>query len=125
MKVYTVWIKAVKCRPMINKPPPFKGLDIRIPIIIPIKGREFINEGSALVLRAVSSTSALRHPQQGSGVVCLLSRAPWDFLMAEGINLCGMVSNPSRLPKAKHIKEDLLTRGCNCLLFVRGSRNSL
>ena len=51
VKVYTVWIKAVKCRPMINKPPPFKGLDIRIPIIIPIKGREFINEGSALVLK--------------------------------------------------------------------------
>ena len=31
---------------MINKPPPFKGLPIRIPIIIPIKGRGFINQGS-------------------------------------------------------------------------------
>ena len=31
---------------MINKPPPFKGLDIRIPILIPVKG--FINQGSAL-----------------------------------------------------------------------------
>ena len=33
---------------MINKPPPFKGLNIRIPIIIPIKGRGFINHGSGL-----------------------------------------------------------------------------
>ena len=30
---------------MINKPPPFKGLNIRIPIIIPIKGSGFINQG--------------------------------------------------------------------------------
>ena len=28
---------------MIIKPPPFKDLNIRIPIIIPIKGRGFIN----------------------------------------------------------------------------------
>ena len=35
---------------MINKPPPFKGLNIRIPIIIPIKGRRgFINHGSGLL----------------------------------------------------------------------------
>ena len=33
---------------MIHKPPPFKGLNIRIPIIIPIKGREFVNHGSGL-----------------------------------------------------------------------------
>ena len=33
---------------MINKPPPLKGLDIRIPILIPVKGRGFINQGSAL-----------------------------------------------------------------------------
>ena len=33
---------------MINKPPPFKGPNIRIPIIIPIKGRELINQGSTL-----------------------------------------------------------------------------
>ena len=31
---------------MINKPPPFKGLNIRIPSIIPILGRGFINHGS-------------------------------------------------------------------------------
>ena len=33
---------------MIHKPRPFKGLNIRIPIIIPIKGRGFINRGSTL-----------------------------------------------------------------------------
>ena len=31
---------------MNHKDPPFKGLDIRIPIIIPIKGRGFTNQGS-------------------------------------------------------------------------------
>ena len=33
---------------MINKPPPFKGLNIRIPIIIPIMGRGFTSHGSTL-----------------------------------------------------------------------------
>ena len=27
------------CRPMVNKPAPFRGLNIRIPIIVPIEGR--------------------------------------------------------------------------------------
>ena len=35
---------------MINKPPPLKCLDVRISIIIPIKGRGFINQGSGLNL---------------------------------------------------------------------------
>ena len=33
---------------MINEPLPFKDLNIRIPIITPIKGRGFINHGSGL-----------------------------------------------------------------------------
>ena len=33
---------------MINESPPFKGPNIRIPIIIPIKGRGLINQGSTL-----------------------------------------------------------------------------
>ena len=33
---------------MINESPPFKGLHIRIPIIIPVKGKGFINQGSGL-----------------------------------------------------------------------------
>ena len=35
-------------RPIINKPLPFKGLNVRNPNIIPIKGRGFINQGSGL-----------------------------------------------------------------------------
>ena len=34
---------------MINEPLPFKGLNIRIPIIILIKGRGFVNQGSGLL----------------------------------------------------------------------------
>ena len=37
---------------MINKPLPLKGLNIRIPIIIPVKGRGFINQGSGLPYQA-------------------------------------------------------------------------
>ena len=33
---------------MINNPPPFKGLNIRLPTRIPIRGRGFINQGSTL-----------------------------------------------------------------------------
>ena len=36
---------------MIDKPPSFKCLNIRIPTIIPIKGRGFINHGSTLSMR--------------------------------------------------------------------------
>ena len=37
---------------MNNKPPPFKGLNIGIPIIIPIfGGKGFINQGSTFWLR--------------------------------------------------------------------------
>ena len=35
---------------MIDEPPPFKGLNIRIPIIIPIQGRGLVNQGSTLPL---------------------------------------------------------------------------
>ena len=38
------------CRPMINKPALFKGLNTRIPVIIPVEGRGFINQGSGLIL---------------------------------------------------------------------------
>ena len=36
---------------MINEPPPFKGLNIRIPMLIPIMGRGFLNKGSTLGFR--------------------------------------------------------------------------
>ena len=35
---------------MINNTPPFKGLNIRIPIIIPIKGGGFMNQRSGFSL---------------------------------------------------------------------------
>ena len=48
---------------MINEPPPFKDLNIRIPIITPIKGRGFINHGSGLAkgVPAAPSTSQAHH----------------------------------------------------------------
>ena len=35
---------------VLNKPLPFKGLNIRIPNIIPIRGRGFINQASTLLI---------------------------------------------------------------------------
>ena len=43
------WGLGVECKPMINKPCPFKGLNIRIPITIPITRKGFIDKGSTLV----------------------------------------------------------------------------
>ena len=44
---------------MINKPPHFKGLNIRIRISIPIRGRGFINQRSGLLsLERVPSNRA-------------------------------------------------------------------
>ena len=34
--------------PVIDKPPPFKGINIRIPSILPTKGRGLIKQGSTL-----------------------------------------------------------------------------
>ena len=48
---------------MVNKPPPFKGLTIRTPIIIPIKGRPFINQRFGLGL-------TLREPALGLRFCC-------------------------------------------------------
>ena len=45
---------------MIDKAPPFKGLNTGIPIIIPITGRGFINQGSRIYFD---------HPTSGSGLV--------------------------------------------------------
>ena len=44
------------CRPMINKPPPFNGLNARIFTVIPSKGRGFIDEGSALLKEGLKET---------------------------------------------------------------------
>ena len=36
---------------MINNPLPFKGLNVRIPIVIPIEGRGLVNHGTTLGFR--------------------------------------------------------------------------
>ena len=41
---------------MINKPPPFKGPNIRIPIIIPIKGRGLLGYQDKRLIGAVIGT---------------------------------------------------------------------
>ena len=50
---------------MINESPPFMGLNIRIPIIIPIKGQGFINHGSGLQLRKGGSKYSLYSLKRG------------------------------------------------------------
>ena len=58
---------------MLNKPPPFKGLIIRIPIMIPAKGIGFMDEGFGLVpfakpgaiLGCPSSVTAASWPRPG------------------------------------------------------------
>ena len=51
---------------MTNTPPHFKGLNIRIPIIIPIKGRGFIHQGSTLVLEGEWRSEYRYHGSQVS-----------------------------------------------------------
>ena len=43
-----------------NTPPRCKGLDIRIPIIIPMKGRRFINQRSTLAFLDGLDIGAIR-----------------------------------------------------------------
>ena len=56
---------------MIDKSPPFKGLNIGIPIIIPIKGRGLINQGSGLLFRVRGSLGhgKLQGRSNGPGLV--------------------------------------------------------
>ena len=60
------------CRPLIKKPPPFKGLNIRIPIIIAIYGRGFVNHGSRLQPRFLPCWVAVKKIKSGchSGYIC-------------------------------------------------------
>ena len=63
---------------MINKPPPLKGLHIRIPITIPIKGKGFIDHGSGLPFWSTSgpeppiALSPLLHENAWSKVYAVL-----------------------------------------------------
>ena len=57
----------LKCRPVFNNLLPFKGLNMGIPVIIPTKGRGFINQGSTLQLFSpllwLGKYSSLTQPQ--------------------------------------------------------------
>ena len=72
---------------MINKPPPFKGRNIWIPIITPTKGRGFVDQGSGIGivqlecgsgsgLRLTQGVSGLRFRASGCGV-SLLAGGPF------------------------------------------------
>ena len=85
----------LQCRPMINNPPPFKCVNIRIPIIIPIKGRGFMNQGSGLPLE---SSLSLRAPSSGPNKIwkhlfCVVGLQ--DRMQGSGVGLeeCCFTSN--------------------------------
>ena len=70
---------------MIHKPPPFMGLNIRIPIIIPVRRTGFINQGSGLRVQSLGfvqlqETQGSRFGLLEFGVWSsgLLSRPPED-----------------------------------------------
>ena len=58
---------------MINESSPFKGLNMRIPIIIPINGRGFIHSGSTLGCRG-SGCKAVGLNLWGLGILRLRAR---------------------------------------------------
>ena len=53
---------------LINIPPPFKGLNIRIRTIIPIKGRGFINQRSTLQWAILIPRVRFCYEQKGAGL---------------------------------------------------------
>ena len=61
---------------MINKPPPIKDLSIRIPIIIPIKGRGFINQGLGLGEEGLAVLTLAVHRNGGNGSHSIPQAAP-------------------------------------------------
>ena len=63
---------------MINKPPPVKGLNIRSLIIIPIKGRGFINRKS---VRMVLPPSLKAPDQRPANVQASKSLKPFIFIL--------------------------------------------
>ena len=87
---------------MMKNEPPFKGLNTRIPMIIPIKGRGFINQGSTLVWgweslkpltgQAPEVVSLCQCPEQAPG--CLGGSVSLDF--------CGPMSG-KKYPKGPGI----------------------
>ena len=85
-----------QCRPVINKPPPLKRLNIRIPILIPIKGRGFLIRGLHKLFLSLRSVFKL-HSRQ----LMRLRRVPVVVLGEE-------VAHPSLIPLNADLSADLL-----------------
>ena len=90
---------------MINKPHSFKGLNLRIPFIIPIKGRGFINQGYTFVyglLELKFRVQDLGFPLAGldtllcadAWLVCTDGCAPGCLVVNSGTGICRLgISN--------------------------------
>ena len=89
------------CRPMINKLPPCKGLNIRIPIKVPIEGRVFINHGLTVVwprwTRLCLCLLAL-HPHAGVKEACNKSPSPKPFCVNPEPKMYSGLSAPETEP---------------------------
>ena len=70
---------------MINEPPPFKGLIIRILIIIPIKGKGFINQGSGLLRLATGEPPSPQIPEVLGFRVWGENNKPWVCTPVAGL----------------------------------------
>ena len=85
---------------MINKPPPFKGRNIRIPIIMPTKGRGFINHGSGLSKQdprfhfcAARLVEPWNREAMASGEALRLDASYGQGLGVCGVGFLGLMSN--------------------------------
>ena len=68
---------------MINEPSPFTGLNIRMPITIPIKGRKFINQGSGLPFRKMVIILSPSRPRVGHRTVLFWIAVQEFYLSSE------------------------------------------
>ena len=92
---------------MINKPSPSKGLDISIPMIIPIKGRGFINQGSGLGVTAMKrGTEYIADGRLGTSTIRCLRVVAW-------LHALGLFCSVPQLPKPWIHKRPPLYRGHN------------
>ena len=119
------------CRPMINNPPPFKGLNIMVPIIILIEGRGFIKQGSGLLftvwswLLAVNFTYArwtlhlvIVTIRVNSDYIRVLSDFFSTNITGSGVLLIHMLPTKTRYPKLLTLPR--LKKSCPKLSWVSG-----
>ena len=60
------------CRPMINEPPPFKGLYTRTPIIVPILGKVFKFRGLHYIGKPGCTGAMWKCENRAVGGCCIL-----------------------------------------------------